>query len=167
MELIFSGWSPVHSRATYTWADGMWQVYAVVIKVLLDQTAFTLVCSVLTIAALTWAERKPLSQVPGRSQTTVVFDSMCRWQSQALTFCRLRSSLWPLLKANWKAHHMLPVISYHVICVCHEIELPSLRENYSPQCIVSPRYGGLQVWGPTMCVVYALVEEDLRPLVSV
>jgi len=86
MELLFSGWNPAA---------------AVAIKVALDQTAFTLLCSVLTIAALTWAERRPMAQVPGR----------------------VRSSLWVLLKANWK------------------------------------------VWGPTMVVVYAMVEEDLRPLV--
>lgn len=86
MEAVFAGFDPV---------------YAVTCKVALDQTAFTLVCNLLTIAALTWAERRPMSSVSGR----------------------IRTSIWPLMKANWK------------------------------------------IWGPTMCLVYAFVEEDLRPLV--
>jgi len=86
MEYNFHGWS---------------MVPAVVVKTLLDQTLFTLFCNVFTVTVVNWAERKPLSQVPGR----------------------LRSSLWLLMKANWK------------------------------------------VWGPTMVLVYAFVEEDLRPLV--
>lgn len=86
MEAIFHGYEPV---------------MAVSCKVALDQTIFTLACNVSTIVALTWAERRPMSGVPGR----------------------LRTSLWPLLKANWK------------------------------------------VWGPTMCLVYAFVEEDVRPLI--
>lgn len=86
MEYSFDGWS---------------MTPAVVGKTLLDQTLFTLWCNVCTIIVVNWAERKPLSQVPGR----------------------LRACLWLLLKANWK------------------------------------------VWGPTMLLVYAFVEEDLRPLV--
>ena len=70
-------------------------------QVVLDQSVFTVPSLMSTISAVTWAEQKPLEHVPAR----------------------IRSQLWPLLKANWK------------------------------------------VWGPTMCVVYAFVQEDLRPLV--
>jgi len=86
LEYCFFGWDPVH---------------AVVAKVLLDQSLFTVPSLCSTVAAVTWAEQKALSQIPAR----------------------VRSQLWPLLVANWK------------------------------------------VWGPTMCFVYAFVQEDLRPLV--
>ena len=86
LEYVFFGWNPL--------AAVLW-------KVALDQTVFTFASLTATIAVVTWAEQKPMSNVPNR----------------------IRNQLWPLTIANWK------------------------------------------VWGPTMCLVYAFVQEDLRPLV--
>lgn len=86
VEVVFFGWDPTE---------------AVICKVLLDQTIFTLFLLAWTIVALTWAEQRPMAAVPAR----------------------MRAQLGTLYRAN------------------------------------------LKVWGPTMILVYAFVEEDLRPLV--